>query len=1218
MFGFFDDQTLAQLRADLGSPDDLSSQDRGKFYLDLADIYRGAHASDAAVAQLILQAQITTGGGIIGGAAVLGNAFAKTNSGTGADGKPLYNVTLDTFSWQIADRLLDAVQYDASHGGSGILTAAEMHALDFSVWHDKGIGDFFPGLVQMLDDPENGIPASSAVYQGGFLQAGDLDRNDAQKLNIAGMATVIFHHADEAGMHLSDFGFSNGLSGGAGAGQTSADGKYKLIWDAGNTVYLVETAKAVGAEAAGHITAVIDTAATLYDNAKLFGHWLAGPAVAADYLNQIYLGWTPGTYAILTGQAPVALISRDADGHVVSVDSAVLSPLSAADRDNILNGVGFLLGDDAVRSHPHYSGPGLDADVAHDVGGVLTGAQIEAGGDLLAFLQADGSTQYVAEVNHTGGITVTLEVQDRVGSGGLNFHDPVTGELIPVAGVAAYDATTGGWTLPGGISMQLTGGDLLITRDAGTVLQVDDFGNGSPYLHPWLGVTLTPPAVQTQPADYSGGAEFLVTGSSAGNRLGPSTAGLTRGNVAVTWIDDHGPPGSANIELQLFDAQGHKVGDQTQVNTYTGYFEGAPETVALPNGNFAVVWTEIYAFGTPDHPPANADGLDSGVKAQFYDKTGAKIGDEILVNTTTYSSQTNPKVAVLANGNVAIAWENQTSGVQAQVLDENGHRIGGEIQVRDPDYRAAALITDIVATGGGFAVSWSDVAQTGDTFRTTQMLKTYDSAGNAAGGAAAMDIDITNSVNAIVKLMPGADGSVMALYYAAAGRVAQRFDTDGARIGNPVMLDAGSTYQNPFLTYYLYPLKDGNYLDLAVGNKNGVNYNQDVLARIIGPDGTPLTDSFTVNTYTANTQFPADVTQLADGDVMITWLDASERFANGYAGVSRILSLKPPVAANHAPSGHATAVLAHGTQDHAYVVTAAQLLSGFSDADGDALSVTGLTADHGAVVDNHDGSFTVTPGLGFSGALSLSYSVGDGHGGTVAASETVSFDVFSHKQTGSSKTADHLIGSMGADSLNGAGDDTYYVDSLLDVVSETTDGVDDGGNDRVFSTVDVTLGAFVESLNLDGTGNINGIGNSLQNNIYGNEGNNFLSGLNGNDKLKGMGGDDTISGGKGNDILEGGTGADTFVFLAAASNGTDRIVDFEHGIDRLSFNHQDYDAHAAFTLGSQAVGAGGAVRVAAATETLWYDHDGAGGDAAIALATFGAGVTVTAADLYFT
>ena len=353
------------------------------------------------------------------------------------------------------------------------------------------------------------------------------------------------------------------------------------------------------------------------------------------------------------------------------------------------------------------------------------------------------------------------------------------------------------------------------------------------------------------------------------------------------------------------------------------------------------------------------------------------------------------------------------------------------------------------------------------------------------------------------------------------------------------------------------------------------------------------------------------------------------------------------------PSGNAVpvssgahAVLAHGSQDHAYVVTAAQLLAGYSDPDGDALAVAGLVADHGTVIDNHDGTFTVTPVVGFADIMHLSYSVSDGHGGTLAASETVTFDVFNHKQTGSSKTNDHLIGSLGDDSLNGAGgddtldggagndtlqggvgndvmhggagDDTYYVDSLLDVLSETNpDGSDAGGVDRVFSTVDYTLATFIENLNLDGTADISGIGNSLQNNIYGNAGNNFLSGMNGNDKIKGGAGDDTISGGKGNDILEGDAGSDKFVFLAAAANGTDRITDFEHGIDWLLFNHQDYDQHAVFTLGSQAAGAGAQFVWNAATETLYYDHDGAGGDAGVALATFGAGVVVSQSDLHF-
>ena len=406
-----------------------------------------------------------------------------------------------------------------------------------------------------------------------------------------------------------------------------------------------------------------------------------------------------------------------------------------------------------------------------------------------------------------------------------------------------------------------------------------------------------------------------------------------------------------------------------------------------------------------------------------------------------------------------------------------------------------------------------------------------------------------------------------------------------------------------------------------------------------GDDTAVFTGSRADYTVTAGAQPGAVVVTLKAGGETTTVINVEHlQFADTTIAVG----------VNAAPVLSGTqAVLAHGLQDHAYVVTAAQLLAGYSDPDGDALSVAGLVADHGTVVDNHDGTFTITPVVGFADTMHLSYSVTDGEGGALAATETVSFDVFNHKQVGSSKTMDHLVGSMGADSLDGAGgddtleggagndtlrgglgndvmhggsgDDTYYVDSLLDVVSETnTDGSDAGGVDRVFSTVDYTLSQFVENLNLDGAGNISGIGNSLQNNIYGNEGNNFLSGMNGNDVLKGMGGDDTLSGGKGNDILYGGAGADTFVFLNASANGTDRITDFEHGIDRLSFNHEDYDKHAGFTLGNQSVGSGAQFLWNAATETLYYDHDGQGGDAAIALATFGTGVIVTWSDLHFT
>jgi len=67
-------------------------------------------------------------------------------------------------------------------------------------------------------------------------------------------------------------------------------------------------------------------------------------------------------------------------------------------------------------------------------------------------------------------------------------------------------------------------------------------------------------------------------------------------------------------------------------------------------------------------------------------------------------------------------------------------------------------------------------------------------------------------------------------------------------------------------------------------------------------------------------------------------------------------------AVNAAPTLRCTqAALAGGTEDTAYTVSATDLLAGFSDADGDALSITGLTASNGTVLDNNNGSYTITP-----------------------------------------------------------------------------------------------------------------------------------------------------------------------------------------------------------------------------------------------------------------
>jgi VCBS repeat-containing protein len=94
---------------------------------------------------------------------------------------------------------------------------------------------------------------------------------------------------------------------------------------------------------------------------------------------------------------------------------------------------------------------------------------------------------------------------------------------------------------------------------------------------------------------------------------------------------------------------------------------------------------------------------------------------------------------------------------------------------------------------------------------------------------------------------------------------------------------------------------------------------------------------------------------------------------------------------NHEPilTGART-VLPNGTEDISYTVAAAALLQGFTDADGNILSVANVSSSSGTVAYN-SGTYTITPGSNYNGLVTLSYDVIDGVGGqysSVAATQT--------------------------------------------------------------------------------------------------------------------------------------------------------------------------------------------------------------------------------------
>ena len=162
--------------------------------------------------------------------------------------------------------------------------------------------------------------------------------------------------------------------------------------------------------------------------------------------------------------------------------------------------------------------------------------------------------------------------------------------------------------------------------------------------------------------------------------------------------------------------------------------------------------------------------------------------------------------------------------------------------------------------------------------------------------------------------------------------------------------------------------------------------------------------------------------------------------------------------------------------------TASDLLNGYSDIDGDNLTIEGQVSlveeSTGTLEGDSANGWTFTPTDGFEGTVSLAFGVNDG---TVTVNDHTSFTVGDGTDAIADDEPNVLIGTNTADNIDGQ--------AGTDVV----DGMD--GNDQ----------------------------------LSGGEGRDIVRGGNGDDVISGGGEEDQLFGGSGNDVLEGGGGSDVLM-----------------------------------------------------------------------------------------
>jgi VCBS repeat-containing protein len=206
------------------------------------------------------------------------------------------------------------------------------------------------------------------------------------------------------------------------------------------------------------------------------------------------------------------------------------------------------------------------------------------------------------------------------------------------------------------------------------------------------------------------GGELLVNTTTVGDQFDPAVAMDASGNFVVTWSSqgqDGDAAGESNVYARMYDDAGTPLTPEWRVNE-TAAGDQQYSSVSFDGlGNLMVTWSSL---------DQDTDGW--GVLARRFDDMGAPLTGEFQVNTTTAGDQMFSDVAGDAYGGYVVVWQSFAQdgsgwGVYGQLYDESGASLGSENRLNTTtsgDQHSAAVAME---DDGDYAVVWVSEGQDG-------------------------------------------------------------------------------------------------------------------------------------------------------------------------------------------------------------------------------------------------------------------------------------------------------------------------------------------------------------------------------------------------------------------------------------------------------------------------------------------------------------------------
>ena len=250
------------------------------------------------------------------------------------------------------------------------------------------------------------------------------------------------------------------------------------------------------------------------------------------------------------------------------------------------------------------------------------------------------------------------------------------------------------------------------------------------------------------------GGETIVNAPTQQVAFESGVSSLAGGGWVVTFLLGDGDHG--DIYQQTYDAAGNKVGAEILVKDIPDRYLPPPSRAPLANGGSILCWGDSGGSGT------HTDDL--GIVMQAFDALGAKVGGEILVNTTTNGAQATPSVSGLRDGGWVVTWQGNGAeldggiddlldvGIYQQVYDNGGSKVGGETRVSASAGNNLEPVVTALAHGG-WVVCWVVGGASGFDI----LFQVYDSSGVKVGGETLVNTTAVGNQSA-PRIVAQADG----------------------------------------------------------------------------------------------------------------------------------------------------------------------------------------------------------------------------------------------------------------------------------------------------------------------------------------------------------------------------------------------------------------------------------------------------------------------------